>query len=45
MCIRDRAWLLLLTAPAMVADQAATAKRYLGAFPAVMMLVLSLIHI
>ena len=33
------AWLLLLTAPAMVADQAATAKRYLGAFPAVMMLV------
>ena len=33
------AWLLLLTAPAMVADQAATAKRYLGAFPAAMMLV------
>ena len=33
------AWLLLMTAPAMVADQAATAKRYLGAFPAVMMLV------
>ena len=32
-------WLLLMTAPAMVADQAATAKRYLGAFPAVMMLV------
>ena len=33
------AWLLLLTAPAMVADQAATAKRYLGAFPAAIMLV------
>lgn len=33
------AWLALLTAPAMVADQAATAKRYLGAFPAAMMLV------
>jgi 4-amino-4-deoxy-L-arabinose transferase-like glycosyltransferase len=32
-------WLLLMTAPAMVADQAATAKRYLGAFPAAMMLV------
>ncbi len=33
------AWLALMTAPAMVADQAATAKRYLGAFPAAMMLV------
>lgn len=33
------AWLMLMTAPAMVADQAATAKRYLGAFPAVMVLV------
>jgi len=33
------AWLLLMTAPAMVADQAATAKRYLGAFPAAMMVV------
>lgn len=32
-------WLALMTAPAMVADQAATAKRYLGAFPAAMMLV------
>lgn len=32
------AWLALMTAPAMVADQAATAKRYLGAFPAVMVL-------
>jgi len=32
-------WLLLMTAPAMVADQAATAKRYLGAFPAAVMLV------
>ena len=32
------AWLALLTAPALVADQAAAAKRYLGAFPAVMML-------
>ncbi len=31
-------WLLLMTAPAMVADQAATSKRYLGAFPAAMML-------
>ncbi len=31
-------WLALMTAPAMVADQAATAKRYLGAFPAAMML-------
>jgi hypothetical protein len=33
------AWLAIMTAPAMVADQAATAKRYLGAFPAAMILV------
>jgi 4-amino-4-deoxy-L-arabinose transferase-like glycosyltransferase len=32
------AWLAIMTAPAMVADLAATAKRYLGAFPAVMIL-------
>ncbi len=33
------AWLAIMTAPAMVADQAATAKRYLGAFPVVMILI------
>jgi hypothetical protein len=33
------AWLLLLSAPAMIADQAATAKRALGAFPAVAILI------
>jgi hypothetical protein len=33
------AWLVLLTAPAMIADQAATAKRALGAFPAVAILI------
>lgn len=33
------AWLLLLTAPAMIADQAATAKRALGAVPAVIILI------
>lgn len=33
------AWLAIMTAPAMVADLAATAKRYLGAFPAVMILI------
>lgn len=33
------AWLLLMTAPAMIADLAAMAKRYLGAFPAAMMLI------
>lgn len=33
------AWLALMTAPAMIADQAATAKRYLGAFPAVIILI------
>ena len=32
-------WLVLLTAPAMIADQAATAKRALGAFPAVALLI------
>lgn len=32
-------WLALLTAPATIADQAATAKRALGAFPAVAILV------
>lgn len=32
-------WLALMTAPALISDQAATAKRYLGAFPAVVMLV------
>lgn len=32
-------WLAIMTAPAMVADLAATAKRYLGAFPAVMILI------
>ena len=33
------AWLVLLTAPAMIADQAATAKRALGAFPAVAIII------
>ncbi len=33
------AWLLLLTAPAMIADQAATAKRALGALPAAAILI------
>ena len=33
------AWLAIMTAPALVADQAAAAKRYLGAFPAVMVLI------
>ncbi|HEY1408834.1 MAG TPA: hypothetical protein VF434_07835, partial [Promineifilum sp.] len=33
------AWLAIMTAPAMVADLAAMAKRSLGAFPAVMMLI------
>ncbi len=33
------AWLAVMTAPAMVADLAATAKRALGAFPAAMMLI------
>jgi 4-amino-4-deoxy-L-arabinose transferase-like glycosyltransferase len=32
-------WLVLLTTPAMIADQAATAKRALGAFPAVAILI------
>lgn len=32
------AWLAIMTAPALIADQAAMAKRYLGAFPAVMVL-------
>ena len=32
-------WLALLTAPAMIADQAATGKRALGAFPAVAILI------
>lgn len=32
-------WLVLLTAPAMIADQAATGKRALGAFPAVALLI------
>ncbi len=33
------AWLAIMTAPAMIADQAAMAKRYLGAFPAVTILI------
>jgi 4-amino-4-deoxy-L-arabinose transferase-like glycosyltransferase len=33
------AWLILLTTPAMIADQAATAKRALSAFPAVAILI------
>lgn len=32
-------WLGLMSAPAMIADQAAMAKRYLGAFPAAMLLI------
>jgi 4-amino-4-deoxy-L-arabinose transferase-like glycosyltransferase len=32
-------WLILLTLPAMIADQAATAKRALGAFPAAAILI------